>query len=121
MTHDEYVSRLDSWTDADAAGVLEHAGSCSECRRESRRAARALTSFRPDRRSRAEEGLRILAAAATFALVIWGLPAVRNAAAPPSPARYRIVGTASGVVAETPEGLVAAGHSESKNEKEVSR
>ena len=121
MTHDEYVSRLDSWTDEDAAAVLRHAGSCSECRRESRAADRSLASFSPGRRSRAEEAVRILAAAAIFALVMWGLPAARNAAAPPRPARYRIVGTASGVVAETPEGLVAAGHPASARGKEVSR
>ena len=121
MTHDEYLSRLDSWTDEDAAAVLGHAGSCSECRRESRAADRGLASFSPGRRSPAEEGVRILAAAAIFALVVWGLPAARNAAAPRSPARYRIVGTASGVVAETPEGLVAAGHPASAREKEISR
>jgi hypothetical protein len=120
MTHDEYVSKLDSWSDEDAAAVLEHAGSCSECRRESRETERSLAFLSPERRSRAEEGLRILAAAATLALVIWGLPAARNAAAPRSPARYRIVGTASGVVAETPEGIVAAGRPAPKD-KEISR
>jgi hypothetical protein len=123
MTHDEYVSKLDAWTDEDAGAVLRHADSCFECRRESRAADRRLASFSPGRRSRAEEGVRILAAAAIFALVIWGIPAARNAAAPQSqsPARYRIVGTASGVVAETPEGLVAAGRPSSAREKEVSR
>ena len=121
MTHAEYVSRLDSWSDTDAAAVLEHAGSCSECRRDSRAADRSLGVFSPDRRSRAEEGVRIAAAAAILALVIWGFPAARNATAPPGPARYRIVGTASGVVAETPEGLVAAGRPEPRKEKEISR
>lgn len=121
MTHDEYLSRLDSWTDDDAAAVLGHAGSCRDCRRDSRTADGALAAFSPDRRSRAEEGVRILAAAAIFALAVWGLPAVRTATAPPRPARYRIVGTAAGVIAETPEGLVAAGHRQPENKQEISR
>ena len=113
MTHDEYASRIDNWTDEDAAAVLEHAGACSECRGEARRAANALASLTPPRRSRAEEALRIAATAAVAALVVWMLPSnLRQSEPSAGAARYRIVGTSSGVVAETPEGVVAAGQPE---------
>lgn len=123
MTHDEYVSKAEAWTDEDAVTVLEHARSCAACRREGRAADNALAPLAPNRRSHAEKAVRVLAAAAIFSLLVWGLLVARNATAPPTPARYRIVGTASGVVAETPEGLVAAGHGESESGKdeEISR
>ena len=121
MTHDEYVSRLESWTDEESASVLEHTAACAECGRDARIALRALHSLEPPRPSRVEEVLRVAAAAAVIALVVWAVPAARTSA---TPARYRIVGTAAGVVAETPEGLVAAGrgvHRNPSNEKEASR
>ncbi|MDQ6894463.1 MAG: hypothetical protein M3167_17535 [Acidobacteriota bacterium] len=126
MRHDEYVSRIEAWTDDDAATVLEHAGACSECRRETRLAANALASLAPSRRSLAEEALRVAAAAAVVALVVWMLPSnLRDPARSGETARYRIVGTSSGVVAETPEGVVAAGHPEleqnTHDHKEISR
>jgi ferric-dicitrate binding protein FerR (iron transport regulator) len=124
MTHDEYASRIESWTDEDAAAVLEHASACSECRGEARRASNALASLAPARRSRAEEAFRIAAAAAVAALVVWMLPSnLRQTDPSAGAARYRIVGTSSGVVAETPEGVVAAGHPEldTHNHEETSR
>jgi hypothetical protein len=112
MNHEEYVSRIESFTDSpeDAASVLAHAASCTACRRESREAERAMARLEPKRASRMEEIARWSAAAAILALVVFG---IRKEAREPggparfdSEARYVIVGDASGVVAHTPEGVV---------------
>lgn len=112
MNHEEYVSRIESFTDSpeDAAAVLTHAASCAACRIESHEADRALARLEPKRASRMEEIARWSAAAAILALVVFG---IRKEAREPggsarsdTQARYVIVGDASGVVAHTPEGVV---------------
>ncbi len=112
MNHEEYVSRIETFTDSpeDAAAVLAHAESCAACRRESRTAERALARLEPKRVSRMEEIARWSAAAAILALVVFGIR--KEAREPGGPdrsdteARYVVVGDASGVVAHTPEGVV---------------
>ena len=105
MNHEEYLLRLEEWTDADAAAVLGHAGSCSECRREARRAERVLLAWAPPRRSALEEVARWAAVAAFLAIAVSGLRS-NEAPKPSGPSRYRVVGDASGVVAYTPGGVV---------------
>ncbi len=112
MNHEEYVFRIETFTDSpeDAAVVLAHAESCAACRRESRAAERALARLEPTRASRMEKIARWSAAAAILALVVFGIR--KEAREPGGPARsdtvarYVIVGDASGVVAYTPEGVV---------------
>jgi hypothetical protein len=107
MTHEEYLSRLDRFTDADAAAVLAHAEGCAFCRAEARRADAALSLLAPRLRSLAEEIASWVAVAAFLAIAVSGL---RPEVAPPAkaayPARYLVVGDASGVVAYTPGGVV---------------
>jgi hypothetical protein len=112
MTHEEYLARVETFTDSadDAAAVLAHAGSCALCRRDKRAADRALARLEPDKRSLTEEVARWSAAAAVLVLVILGFhrearEAGRTTPAPKA-ARYLVVGDASGVVAYTPEGIV---------------
>jgi hypothetical protein len=128
MNHEEYVSRIESFTDSpeDAAAVLAHAESCTACRRESRAAEKALARLEPRRASRMEEIARWSAAAAILALVILGIH--KEAREPGGPARsdaearYVIVGDASGVVAHTPEGVVVGFASRaSSREKETNK
>ncbi len=112
MNHEEYVSRIESFTDSpeDAAAVLAHAASCAACRRESRAAERALARLESKKASRMEEIARWSAAAAILALVVFGIR--KEAREPGGPvrsdteARYVVVGDASGVVAHTPDGVV---------------
>ncbi|HEX9286177.1 MAG TPA: hypothetical protein VF999_02805 [Thermoanaerobaculia bacterium] len=111
MTHEEYLSRLDGFTDSpgDVKEVLHHADSCANCRKERRRVERWLFRLDPARRSIAEEVARFAATAALLAIVLLGMH--RLSAGPEEseitqPARYRIVGNASGVVAYTPSGIV---------------
>ena len=112
MTHEEYLARLETFTDSteDAGAVLAHAGSCALCRRDWREADRALARLEPGRRALTEEVARWSAAAAVLVLVVLGFqgPAREpgRTAPPPAVARYLIVGDASGVVAYTPEGIV---------------
>jgi hypothetical protein len=112
MTHDEYLTRLDGFTDSpgDVKEVLFHAASCAICRKETRTVNRMLYRLDPGRRSIAEEVARFLATAAILALVILGIHRVsvgpEEPGAPSPAARYRIVGNASGVVAYTPSGIV---------------
>ena len=109
MTHDEFVSRAEDLTDSDSEAVLAHARACRSCRREGSRVDRAISGLVPPRSSRLEEVARVAAAAAVCAVLLdsaFGAP-------PPPPSsearsRYRIVGDASGVVAYTPNGIVAA-------------
>jgi hypothetical protein len=108
MTHEEYVSRLDTFSDDEAAAVLAHAGSCAECRRERRRVDGELSRLERRRGSIVEEVAGWAAVAAFLVIAVYGL---RTPAAPVSPppkpaARYRVVGDASGVVAYTPAGIV---------------
>jgi hypothetical protein len=122
VTHDEYASRIETWTDEDATAVLEHARSCSACRRDGRLTANALAALLPARRSLAEEAFRIAATAAVVAVVAWALPAKKPLSADRlATARYRIVGTASGVIAYTPDGIVVTGAPGSTERKESSR
>ena len=112
MTHEEYLARVETFTDSadDAAAVLAHAGSCALCKRDRRAADRALGRLEPGRRSLTEEIARWSAAAAVLVLVALGFherAREPERTAPPSTvARYLIVGDASGVVAYTPEGIV---------------
>ena len=98
MNHDEYLSRLDSATDADAAAVLSHSESCAGCRRDRRSTERALARLEgsPRKSSRIEE----------LAIAIGGLSRPSwsgRSTIPAAPvARYRIVGGPAGVVAYTP-------------------
>jgi len=125
MTHDEYLSRLDGFTDSpgDVSEVLLHADSCAICRKESRAAERSLSRLDPGRRSIAEELARFAATAAILAIVVLGMH--RLSVRPEEPrapeaARYRIVGDASGVVAYTPSGIVV-GLASNSAEKGVTR
>jgi hypothetical protein len=112
MTHDEYLSRLEEFTDSseDAREVLEHAGFCAACRKERRFVERELSRLTPARRSVAEEVLRFGTTAAFLAIVALGLHRMsvrpEETLSTPQAARYRIVGTASGVVAYTPGGVI---------------
>lgn len=111
MTHDEYLSRLEEFSDAsgDVEEVLSHTSFCARCRREGRFAERALSRLDPGRRSIAEEVARFGATAAVLLAIVLGMhrlsvrPHVPTVSAEP---RYRIVGDASGVVAYTPAGVV---------------
>jgi hypothetical protein len=115
MTHDEYLSRLETWSDDDATAVLAHAESCAACRRDRRSAERALSRLEgtPARGSRFEEAAGVAAVAAMVAIAIGGLTSWSGRSTTPvSPiaARYRIVGGPAGVVAYTPtETIVASG------------
>jgi hypothetical protein len=122
MTHEEYLARVETFTDSagDAAAVLAHAGSCPLCRGDHRAADRALARIEPGGKSLTEEIARWSAAAAILALVVLGIhreaPAERGGSHRSRPtARYVIVGDSSGVVAYTPEGIVVGvaprGHS----------
>jgi hypothetical protein len=120
MNHEQYLSSLEDFTDADAGAVLEHVAACASCRRDARRADQALASSPAARRSLAEEIARWAAVAALLALVAFGL---RQQAVPERPsevARYRIVGDASGVVAYTPGGIVV-GTAARPSSKEIVR
>jgi hypothetical protein len=126
MTHDEYLSRRDGFTDSagDVGEVLRHASSCAACRKDRRLAERALSRLDSGRRSAVEELARFGATAAFLAAVVIGLhwKSVRTEgpAREPQP-RYRIVGDASGVVAYTPGGVVVGVASESSQGRGVSR
>ena len=112
MTHEEYLARLETFTDStgDAAAVLAHASSCALCHRDGRAADRALARFEPGTRSVTEEIARWSAAAAVLVLVVLGFqkpaPEPWRTVPPPAEARYLVVGDATGVVAYTPEGIV---------------
>jgi hypothetical protein len=128
MTHEEYLARVETFTDSagDAAAVLAHAGSCALCRGDHRAADRALARLQPDKRSLTEEVARWSAAAAVLALVVLGFhrEARESGRTIPGPraARYLIVGDASGVVAYTPEGIVVGVAPRARSsEKEVTK
>jgi hypothetical protein len=112
MTHEEYLARVETFTDSadDAAAVLAHAGSCALCRGDERAADRALARLEPGRKSFTEEIARWSAAAAILALVVLGIhrrePEREGSHRSGPAARYVIVGDASGVVAYTPDGIV---------------
>lgn len=127
MTHDEYRSRLERFTDSgeDASEVLRHAGACAACRKERRLVERELARLDPDRRSIPEEIFRFGATAALLTIVALGVQRMSLRSDAPGPAqpaaRYRIVGNASGVVAYTPGGLVIGVAGPSDVAKGVSR
>jgi hypothetical protein len=120
MTHEEYLSRLEGFTDSseDAREVVHHAGSCASCRKERRFIERELSLLDPFRRSLAEEVVRFGTTAAVLAILVLGMhrlsvkPEEMAAARPAT--RYRIVGNASGVVAYTPSGIVVGMNSAEK-------
>jgi len=122
MTHEEYVSRLESLSDDDAAAVLAHAENCAQCRRERRAADAELSRLEPKHGSIVEEIARVAAVVAFLVIAIYGLrPPSAGAPAPAkSSARYRVVGDASGVVAYTPGGIVV-GTARRPSSKEVVR
>jgi len=126
MTHEEYLSRLDGFTDSpgDVKEVLSHAASCAMCRKEIRTVERVLSRLDPVRRSIAEEVLRSGATAAVLAIIVLGMHRLsagpEEPKAPPQAARYRIVGNASGVVAYTPSGVIV-GLASNSAEKGVAR
>ena len=109
MTHDEYLSRLEGFTDSgeDAGEVLRHAGACAACRKERHLVERELSRLDPGRRSIAEEVFRFGTTAVLLAIVALGVQRISDESPSAQPAaRYRIVGNASGVVAYTPGGVV---------------
>lgn len=123
MNHEEYLSRLESYADAEASGVLAHASGCALCGRDARQADAALERLErlePRRQSVVEEVARWTAAAAFLAVVAFGLWPQAVSPAPGPTARYRIVGDASGVVAYTPGGIVV-GTAARPSEKEIAR
>lgn len=123
MTHDEYLSRLEGFTDSgeDAGEVLRHAGACAACRKERHLVERALSRLDPGRRSIAEEVLRFGTTAAILTIVVLGVQRMSDVSPSARPARYRIVGNASGVVAYTPGGVVIGVAGSSDVGKGVSR
>ena len=112
MTHEEYLERLESFGDspADVAAVLNHASACTRCRIDERAAESALARLDARRASRVEILARWSVAAAILTIVALGFQ--KEARRPDGafstgmPARYVVVGNASGVVAHTPEGIV---------------
>ena len=122
MTHDEYVSILETAEDSprQIEAILAHTQACATCRREHRRADRALTALEPAP-SLVEKLARWGAAAAVLAVLVAGLrgPAWKAPAA--TPARYRVIGDASGVVAYTPEGIIVGSGPTHLSGKETSR
>jgi hypothetical protein len=122
MNHQEFESRLDVFSDSDedVRAVLEHAEGCAVCRRDTRRADRALRDLE-EGSSISERIVRWGTAAAAVLLLVVGLAGHFGNTARPvkSAARYRIVGDASGVVAYTPSGVVMGFPAASS--KEVSR
>ena len=110
MTHEEYLARVETFTDSgeDVARVFAHAAACAVCRKQQRAVEKTLARLEPKTKSLIEEVMRWSAAAAILVLVGFHRetrgPA--RAAAPTSGASYRIVGDASGVVAYTPDGIV---------------
>jgi hypothetical protein len=127
MTHDQYLSRLEGFTDSgeDSGEVLRHAGACAACRKERRLVERELRRLDPSRRSIAEEIFRFGTTAALLAIVALGVQrvSVQSDGSPSEQpaARYRIVGNASGVVAYTPGGVVVGVAGPSDAGKGVSR
>jgi hypothetical protein len=107
MTHEEFVSRLEAFGDSpeEVEAVLGHVGACDVCSKEQQSAKRWLAKMESSGRSRYETVLRWTAAAVVAAVVVASIhhPVERR---PPTVARYRLVGDASGVVAYTPEGIV---------------
>ena len=124
MTHDEYVSRVLSASDLEAAALLAHAESCTACRRDARIADRALASAfgRPQRSSWFEDTAGVAAVAAILMISILSLSTTSSRPSAPA-ARYRIVGGPAGVVAYTPtETIIAAsGRSASAGRQENPR
>jgi hypothetical protein len=110
MTHEEYVSRLDAFSDDEAGAVLAHAENCAECRGERRAVDGELSRLEPKRGSIVEEIARVAAVVAFLVIAIYGLrpPSAAVSAPAKSSARYRVVGNASGVVAYTPGGIIVA-------------
>jgi len=124
MKHEEFLSRLEELSDDSefVRAVLDHARSCALCRREQRDADGLLSRVEASPRSRpAEVGLWI-AAAALLAVVVIGLrkPETKPVEGEPE-ARYRVVGNVNGVVAYTPEGIVAGSLAPRATKREVSR
>lgn len=109
MTHEEYVSRLESMPDAESGPVLAHVRSCGRCRAEQRFAETVLSDLLPTRRSPLIVTLECLAAAAVVLVIVGGMREMGRRDKPEvvrSVARYRVVGDSSGVVAYTPSGVV---------------
>jgi hypothetical protein len=106
MTHEEYLSQLETLGDspAEVNAVLAHVASCATCHGEQRFADRRIGRTASSR-SLIEPLLRWGAVAAIIAVIVLGLrrPMERT---PKVEVRYRVVGDASGVVAYTPGGIV---------------
>ena len=122
MTHEEYVSILETAGDSTSQveAILAHDAACAACRREHRRADRALAALEPSP-SLFEKLARWGAAAAVLAVLVAGLRAPSWRAPVAAPARYRVIGDASGVVAYTPEGIIVGAGPTRPSGKEVSR
>ncbi|HEX7252196.1 MAG TPA: hypothetical protein VF376_04875 [Thermoanaerobaculia bacterium] len=105
MTHEEYVSKLESLGDspAEVDAVLSHVVSCAACEREQRFADRQIGGAATSR-SVVEPLLRWGAVASILGVIVLGLR--HSNENPKSQVRYRVVGNASGVVAYTPGGIV---------------
>ncbi|HEY6930282.1 MAG TPA: hypothetical protein VJA66_11450 [Thermoanaerobaculia bacterium] len=106
MTHEEYVSKLESLGDspADVDAVLSHVAACAACDKEQRFADRKIGGAAKSR-SVVEPLLRWGAVASILGVIVLGLRH-SNETNPKAQVRYRIVGNASGVVAYTPGGIV---------------
>ncbi len=123
MTHEEYLSRLSTFTDSpeEVQKVLSHANACAQCRKDQRRMEAALSRLEPKQRSLAEQIVRWGLTAAVLVVIVVGLqrPPDRPAkpAAPVRQARYRIVGDSSGVVAYTPSGIVVGTVAQAQSSK----
>jgi hypothetical protein len=122
MTHEEYISMLETAEDSapQAEAILAHTAACATCRREHRRADRALATLEPSP-SLFEKLARWGVAAAVLAVLVAGLRVSSVRAPAAAPARYRVIGDAAGVVAYTPEGIIVGGSPTRPSGKEVSR
>jgi hypothetical protein len=122
MTHAEYVSILEAAEDSPQQidAILAHTSACATCRREHRRADRALAALEPAP-SRFEKLARWTAAAAVLAVLVAVLRGPAWRAPVTTPARYRVIGDASGVVAYTPEGIIVGSGPTPVSGKEITR
>jgi hypothetical protein len=122
MTHAEYVSILETAEDSprQIEAILAHTAACATCRREHRRADRALAALEPAP-SLVEKLARWGAAAAVLAVLVAGLRGGSWRTPAATPARYRVIGDASGVVAYTPEGIIVGSGRTHLSSKEISR
>jgi hypothetical protein len=124
MTHDDYLEKLETFTDGaeDVAAVLAHAESCAACRTDALALERALTRAQGRVAGAAERIVRMAAAAAAIVVLCLALSRGSGNLSPaPERSRTVVVGDASGVVAYTPSAVVIGTSARPEAGKEISR